>query len=567
MDRLFKKSIPNVLACLLVGAAPVAEAASTMERATTPTMEADQSGCATINYFEVGPGLQYSEIKAVPWSKLKGCDTVRIHARPQPYREMILISAGTNLTPTAPDRFMRVVGVPDDSGALPIIDGANATQLETVPGVGLRSLQYLDINNSDNSRALYKLGLVTVSAQYGRTYNEGPAGYLSIENLEIRNANHGEPFFDGKLSIAQGAPVLSAYRAFTSCLNIETGAHVIVKNNVIHDCGNGLFINSKNGVDEFGNIMMYEISQDILVEGNRFYGNSVATGVGGSGGYSEHNSYSEALGIIFQNNFFGDVKPGAHGDCLKDRSSGLIVRYNRFASNCGVQLHLVDSTGGKDAIYDEPDYATTYVYGNVFDVPPKNETLLTKYGGDSGTAQHYRKGDYFFFNNTFSVSGDANFGAYATVHLFKLSDPAAVVSAFNNVFYTRPTTPGAAGKVIATTIDQGLVNLDRNWFSPNAGKYWLGQTVAGVVNGWESNINTDNVPGFVDAAIGAFEPLASSPLVNRGMLPGQIAAAGHLPRGIAGLDVSRIRHRDGQIDIGAFEFVSPDDILQDSFEP
>jgi hypothetical protein len=547
----------------LTAALPSPAQVSTMTRAETPTMLPDQSGCATITYYDVGAegsGHQYTALKQLPWSRFKGCDTVRIHARPTPYYEMILASAGTDIAPASPTRFMRIIGVPDPAtGALPIIDGTNATQLETLPGQAPRSLQYYENNNAQENRALYRLGLVTVSAQYGRTFSAGPAGYLSIENLEIRNANFGEPFIDGKTN----SP--STYVAFTACLNVEAGAHLVLKNNILHNCGNGLFINSKNG----GQGSPAELSQDILVEGNWFYGNSVLTGVGGSGGYSEHNSYSEARGIIFQYNAFGDIKPGAHGDCLKDRSSGLIVRYNHFASNCGIPLHLVDATGGVGLIYDEPDYATTRVYGNVFDVPDRNTTLLSKYGGDSGIEEHYRKGTYFFYNNTVVVRGNATSGAYATVYLFRLSDAAAVVEARNNVFYTPPTDPDKPGKVMAVSIENGTVNLANNWISPNAAPFWLGHLVPGaVVNGWDSNLVAgNNDPGFVDHAQHDFSLLGDSPLIDSGIaLSGAIVAGGNHPTGVAGFDTTALRSQDAHIDVGAFEYVSGEFIFANGFE-
>ena len=77
---------------------------STMTRATTPTLAADQSGCQSITYYDVGPGKANATLSALPWSKLKGCDTVRIYPKAgnAPYNEMILVSAGTNLTPSRP---------------------------------------------------------------------------------------------------------------------------------------------------------------------------------------------------------------------------------------------------------------------------------------------------------------------------------------------------------------------------------------------------------------------------------------------------------------------------------
>lgn len=523
-------------------------------RATTPTMAADQSGCAAISFYDIGPGKTYSALSQVPWSKLKGCDTVRIYtnANNLPYHEMILLSAGTNLTPTAPTQFMRLIGIPDPvSGALPIIDGTSASQLETVQGQ-VRTLQYLD--NLNPSRILYSLGLVMVSGQLGRSYNFGPSGYISIENLDIRNADYGSTFFDAQKNTT------SAYGTFASCIYIEAAAHLVLKNNILHNCGNGLFMNSKNAA-------LVELSQDVLIEGNQIYGNSNAVGVGGSNGYSEHNSYTEARDIIYQYNHFGDVKPGAFGDCLKDRSSGLVVRYNTFASSCGIQLNLRDSTGGQSLIWGDPGYATTYVYGNLFDISGQNGATLADYGGDSGATANYRQGILFFYNNTFTVKGDANSGAYPSVFLFHMDMQNAVADVKNNVFYTSPSSVGAAGKVQAMSFGKGTVNLANNWVSPNAAQFWLGHLVAGaVVNGWNSNIGANNNPMFNSAMQPYFYPAAGSPLINAGSaLPAAIVSSGNLPVGVVGMAPGAIRPKDGKLDIGAFEGLPIDTVFTDGF--
>lgn len=525
---------------------PPVSGSSTITRATTPTMNADQSGCVAINYYDVGVDKAYTALGQLPWSQLKGCDTVRIYAKPnnQPYHEMILVSAGTNLAPTAPNKFMRVIGVPDPvTGARPIIDGAPdaqgklATQLETLPGQAARTLQYHD--NASTTRALYKLGLVMVGPQAGYNYNNGPAGYIGIENLDIRNSTYGNSFSD-----AQGKKT-DSYAAFGSCLFVEAAAHLVVKNNVMHNCGNGLFINSKNST-------LLELSQDVLIEANTFYNNGNAPVANVTNGYSEHNSYTEARDIIFQYNYFGDVRPGAFGDCLKDRSSGLIVRYNTFASSCGLQLHLMDSTGGNALIYGEPNYASTYVYGNLFDVTPgSNNTNLVNYGGDSGLTANYRQGTLFFYNNTMVVRGDATHGIYPETLMFNLGMPNAVADVRNNLFYALPVTPGAPGKVQAMALGKGTVNMTNNWVSPNAAQYWVGHLTGAVVNGWNTNLGANNNPILANVAQHDYRPALGSPLINAGNGLGNLTS-NLLPVAQPGAVI--LRKQDGMIDIGAFEF-------------
>jgi hypothetical protein len=520
--------------------APLPPGASTMVRASTPTTQADQSGCAAVHFFDVGPGQAYTALGQLPWSQLKGCDTVRIYpkANNAPYHEMILISAGTNKAATAPNQFMRVLGMPDPvTGVLPIIDGGNATQLETLPGQAPRSLQYHDGNSS--SRVLYRLGLVMVGPQQGYDYNFGPTGYIAIENLDLRNVVYDAPFADAQTGSG------GKYHAFGACLFVEAAAHLVVRNNRLHNCGNGLFINSKNGT-------LLELSQDVLVDGNRFYDNGNAPVAGVTNGFSEHNSYTEARDITFQHNFFGDMRPGAHGDCLKDRSSGLVVRYNTFASNCGVLMYLPDATGGAQLIWGDPGYAETHVYGNLFDMAPVpgHDTHLLLYGGDSGQLAHYRQGSFHYYNNTLVLRGDATHGIYPEALLFSLDLPGASADVRNNIFYTAPTTVGSPGKVQVMALGKGTVNLANNWVSPNATMFWIDHLSGALINGWGSNLGANNAPMFVNEALHNWRPAAGSPLLNAGN------ALGDLPTKLLPLahpGTGALRPQDGAIDIGAFE--------------
>ena len=89
------------------------------------------------------------------------------------------------------------------------------------------------------------------------------------------------------------SPTTAARRRATSAnaaaIWIEKGEHITIRNNVLHDSGNGLFVGSAEP----------NISRDILIEGNWIYDN------GNVGSIYEHNTYTEAIGIIYQFNYFG----------------------------------------------------------------------------------------------------------------------------------------------------------------------------------------------------------------------------------------------------------------------
>ena len=192
---------------------------------------------------------------------------------------------------------------------------------------------------------------------------------------------------------------------------IEKGENITVRNNILHDSGNGLFVSS---AEPF-------ISRNILVEGNYIYDN------GNANSLFEHNTYTAALGITYQFNRFGPLRSRALGNNLKDRSAGLVVRYN-WIEGGNRQLDLVETDSA--TIQNDPSYRDTHVYGNVLIEPAAaGNRQITHYGGDNGTTANYRKGTLYFYQNTLvSTRTDRT-------TLFRLSTNEEHADARNNIFY------------------------------------------------------------------------------------------------------------------------------------
>src|SRR4029450_7383327 len=134
--------------------------------------------------------------------------------------------------------------------------------------------------------------------------------------------------------------------------------------------------------------------------------------------------------MIYQNTHFGPLRENARGNNLKDRSAGLVVRYN-WIEGGNRQLDLVD---GEDSslIRSEVRYGQTHVYGNVLIEPDAaGNRQLIHYGGDSGTTAHYRKGTPWLYGNTLiSRRTDAN-----RTTLVRLSTNAETCDARDNIVY------------------------------------------------------------------------------------------------------------------------------------
>jgi PKD repeat protein len=441
--------------------------------------------------YDVGPGQPYASIGAVPLATLQPGDTVRIHYRATPYKEKWVIARqGTAAQP------ITFTGVAGPGGELPIIEGIGAT---TAPG----------LNYWSEGRGVIKIGGSNTPA-------DTMPQYIVIENLEIRGARSTYSFTDDTGATA-------SYSANASTIYIEKCEHCVIRNNVMHDAGNGFFVASSDTAP----------SRDIVVEGNRIYDNGNVSSI------YEHNIYTAAIGIRFEGNYLGALRTGAGGNNLKDRSAGTVIRYN-WIEGGNRQLDLVD---GEDStlIRNDPAYHTTFVYGNVL-IENANDgnRQMAHYGGDSGNSATYRKGTLYFFNNTL-VSKRTD-----RTTLFRASTNEETIDARNNIFYST-----AAGSTVSLADVSGVFNLSNNWIKPG----WVTSfgNFTGSVNQMSPFV-TGSSPGFVDEAGQDYHLIAGSQAVNAG---GPLA-----PAAIPDNDVIRqyVKHQlteprpnDLAYDIGAFE--------------
>ncbi|MEM7185642.1 MAG: T9SS type A sorting domain-containing protein [Bacteroidota bacterium] len=442
--------------------------------------------------YHVGPGQPLATIAEVPWDALSAGDKIYIHWRSNPYFEKWVINAqGTAQNP------IEIIGVSGPNGEKPIIDGNGAV-----------TPTYL--NYWGEERGLIKIGGSSIPA-------DGLPSHITIENLELRSAR--PPY-----SFTADNNQTSSYASNAASIYIEKGEHIVIRNCVIHDSGNGIFIGAFDGA-----------TKDILITRNYIYDNGI------EGSIFEHNTYTEAFGITYEYNRFGPLRSGALGNNLKDRSAGLVVRYNWIESG-NRQLDLVES--GSPALYNDPSYATTYAYGNVLIEPDgAGNSQIIHYGGDNGTTSQYRKGNFYFYNNTVVSTRNSN------TTLARLSTVDETMNAFNNVIYTTNN-----GNTLAMINGDGTLNIEHNWIKSN----WVdSHSGGGIVNDLGTNIEGSD-PLFTDLGNQNFYPLENAPLVDTGMAIPAI----HLPDN--DLIYEYVPHTDGVtknivnlLDIGAFEYQLP----------
>jgi hypothetical protein len=304
---------------------------------------------------------------------------------------------------------------------------------------------------------------------------------------------------------------------------VENGQNVIIRNCILHDSGNGLFVSCP--------------SRNVLVEGCWIYDNGI------EGSIYEHNTYTAAIGMVYQFNYLGPLRANCLGNNLKDRSAGTVVRYNWIESG-NRQLDLVDAEDSMDLV-NHPSYRKTFVYGNILIEPDgAGNSQIVHYGGDSGDTTIYRKGTLYFYNNTVVSTRTGN------TTLLRLSTNEETCDCRNNIVYVT-----AAGSRLALLDSSGILHLNNNWLSTGWQTSHSGLT--GVIYN-EGGMVTGDSPEFLDATAQNYHLNGSSACVDAGT--SLHPEANDLSRQYVKHRASEPRPSSGALDIGTFEVQQPDGV-------
>ncbi|MGH9520431.1 MAG: hypothetical protein ACRD2D_12315, partial [Terriglobales bacterium] len=343
--------------------------------------------------YDVGPSQSYKTIASVPWPTLAAGSTVRIHnedttgGNPTTYHEYFQIV--THATRTQP---VRVCGVPDSRGNLPVMDASNATG---------RS----DVSSYSAGYAAVGIGTTGWAGVYAS--NWGGTQYVIVEGLKIEDAK--EQYTYTTPSGAAGAKWIGG----AACVRQFPSMNTVIRGIDAYNCGNGFFadFNANNG---------YAVVADTLYEGNHLHGN------GNAGSYTEHQLYIQGWNELVQFNVVDQYQSGARGSNFKGRGFPDVIRYNHFGDGAARQLDMVDNQdagaystfegylGGSNSyrsLYPTDAYTADqlaaaveahhadYVYGNTF----VNTTagVPIHYSTDHGSQEGDRVGTLWFYNNSF----------------------------------------------------------------------------------------------------------------------------------------------------------------------
>ncbi len=347
--------------------------------------------------YDVGPSQPYHRLQDLPLATVSPGSTIRVHnedtsgANPTTYHEFLQVS--TNATPDQP---LRICGVPDSTGLLPILDGTDATGGQSAPA-----------------------GLITLhnpSASARWPDFTGPAN-IQIEGLQIRNASSATTYTS---SDGSGASWSNA----SACLAITEAQNVAIVGDDLGNCslgGRSSWVASNGwGASDL----------NTLWEGNHLHGNGVA-GSNAGGQLS-----LEGWNNVVQFNLIDGFPAGALGANIQSRGIGDVLRYNLLGDGPALQMDLVDvhdalpfmsfaafladadltAAIGSDNVYPADQIAAEqeawnahFVYGNLYQ--DSTSTSAIHFGEDTDGGEGARKGSLFWYHNTYNRTHCAACGA------------------------------------------------------------------------------------------------------------------------------------------------------------
>ena len=345
--------------------------------------------------IEVGPSQTYKNLEAItPTAVLPGT-TIRLHnedlsgSNPTAYHEWIQITnAGQH------DQPIRLCGVPDAAGHLPIMDGTNATARSDiqsnayVPGLA-------GILVYNNNFSLYP------------TYT-GPQ-FVIVEGIAFRNYLNTNSYYPA--GTTSGAT--SKYNVGSSGFRFQKCKDCELNGAEVSNSGNGVFAEGNDNSGWIG------VSQRLLFEGNNVHDNGV------TGDMHEHNWYLQAWFQVVQFNQMPTYNKTAQGSQYKDRGMTWF-RYNLVGTGAQRQLDLVEDqdapmylspalylttfrpsnptdayTGDELAAAQEAWHHAATVYGNIF---LESQVGAVHFAADNIGGYAGRVGALEFYNNSINAS-------------------------------------------------------------------------------------------------------------------------------------------------------------------
>ncbi len=492
--------------------------------------------------YEVGPSQAYKRVQDVPWSTLAAGSTVRVHnedttgTNPTTYHEYFQVAVQAQRT-----QPIRVCGVPDAKGNLPVIDASNATGRSDT---SVYAAGYAPVFLGATGWA----GLYT-GAAYG-----GPQ-YLIVEGLRVQNATG----------------TLHLHDAVGDCRN-DLGW----RSGMCSRAARGRLRRARHGPLQLRqwNIQRLQLWERIRHQCQLVMGRQSPPCQREDGSYGSHQLYIQGLNQVAQFNVIDQYNSKAYGSNFKTRGFPDVIRYNHFGDGAARQLDMIDNedagaytsfngylAGGTNSykalgpvdVYPMDKIAATmevhhadYVYGNTF----VNSRIgrshpLHQRPSRPGSLEGSRLGTLWFYNNSFYEPVCNNCGNWRW-SLFDTSsgggnDAALIewpqIQVLNNAFwFDDPTKPYFYWNDKSTAfLTFGKNAINANWGTNNM--------AGGDGTGWASGTGQYDFQGASNAAdvagVTNLVTVSAAPFDKTTFAPGAaLAGTGQsLPAGVASLPV------------------------------
>jgi hypothetical protein len=454
---------------------------------------------ATAADYHVGPGQALARIGDVPWYALQAGDTVFIHYQASPYHEKFLISGrGTS------SQWIRVLGVPGPNGELPIISGNGATT---------SSNMHYHWQDATGDSAIQWDGVIQIAVHADDSSGSAPLpGYIEIANLQVQDGFSTYSFTAENGQTAQ-------YDGFAACIYARSAQHILIRNNILTNCGQGFYNWTGDGSAE---VWWSGLERDTVLRGNYFYNN------GNPDSYTEHQTYTESDGVIIEYNRYGPQRTGALGSQLKDRSAGTVVRYNYIEQSlAGWDVDLVEPQEGCPSlcyssgatVAPNPKYLQTFVHGNVIVNRTNSEPDFVHWNEDHYMGQGRAtepNGRLYFYNNTIISTTDADLSSLFNETYGGFDCPTTALSGrivmTNNILYSTATSFKLGEYCNHSNSGIGYIDFGANWVSPG---YAL-QVAAGSTGSSNLFSPANNIPGFINLSTNDYHLAATSSAIGKG---------------------------------------------------
>jgi VCBS repeat-containing protein len=335
--------------------------------------------------FRVGDGMEYTSLNDIPWRKLLPGDNIFIYHRATPYAEPIQLQWARG----DQNRWIQIIGVPDANGNRPVLTGEN-----------------LVFPSNFTTQTEYYGGLISIGPNATATAGWKP-GYIHIYGLEVRDVRSWN-----NRTLADGTT--GPWDKFDSGIYGRGLNYFTVSGCKFENCGQASFIFSVPSTPQyrFASQNIHYLFNYFNINGNPDLEDH------------EHTIYHEGIASCYEYNWFDVRYPNSTGYQMKERSAGIIYRYNVMEGGDHSMITFQDPDSDPDDLTPATDaYGTNmvnqaYLYGNLFllrDSPDNFPAGPITWGAGAGST-NIRSGDIYFYNNV-------TLGNFSTYQLYAPQPP------------------------------------------------------------------------------------------------------------------------------------------------